>query len=78
MAVFPHNQRENPIFSCGSNLLETGLVRAEGGSVNLPPDAQKAIEKAADRGNDVEIRKKGGGYIILEVSKKIIYRSSDR
>lgn len=45
---------------------------------NLPPDAQKAIEKAADRGNDVEIRKKGGGYIILEVSKKIIYRSSDR
>ena len=46
--------------------------------MNLPPDAQKAIEKAADRGNDVEIRKKGGGYIILEVSKKIIYRSSDR
>ena len=46
--------------------------------MNLPPDAQKAIEKASDRGNDVEIRKKGGVYIILEVSKKIIYRSSDR
>lgn len=43
--------------------------------MNLLPDAQKAIEKAAGRGNDVEIRKKGEGYIVLEVVKKIIYRS---
>lgn len=46
--------------------------------LNLPPDAQKLIDKAIDRGNDVEIRKKSGGYIVLEVSKKIIYRSSDQ
>lgn len=46
--------------------------------MNLPPDAQKVIDKAIDRGNDVEIRKKSGGYIVLEVTKKIIYRPSDR
>ena len=33
------------------------------------------IKKILNHGNDVEIRRKGDGYIILEVKKKII--SSD-
>ena len=44
--------------------------------MNIPPDVQKIIDKAIDRGSDVEIRRKGGGYIVLEVTKKIIYCSS--
>lgn len=35
----------------------------------------KAIEDIIKRGNDVEIRRKGGGYIVLEVKKTIKYSS---
>lgn len=31
----------------------------------------KAIEKIIKRGNDAEIRRKGDGYIVLEVKKTI-------
>ena len=33
----------------------------------------KAIEAIIKRGNDVEIRRKGDGYIILEIKKTIKY-----
>ena len=33
----------------------------------------KAIKAILKRGNDVEIRRKGEGYIILEVKKTIQY-----
>lgn len=45
--------------------------------MGLPAEAQKVIELAAKQGKDVEIRRKGTGYIILEVKKTIIYRSPD-
>lgn len=33
----------------------------------------KAIEAILRRGNDVEIRRKGDGYVVLEVKKTIKY-----
>lgn len=33
----------------------------------------KAIEAILKRGNDVEIKRKGDGYIILEVKRSIKY-----
>lgn len=36
----------------------------------------KAIEAIIKRGNDAEIRRKGGGYIVLEVKKTIKYSTS--
>ena len=44
-------------------------------TVELTAEARQAIEAAQKRGKDVQIQRKGGGYIILEVTKKIIYRS---
>lgn len=35
----------------------------------------RAIEAIIKRGNDAEIRRKGDGYIVLEVKKTIIYCS---
>lgn len=35
----------------------------------------KVIEAILKRGNDVEIRRKGDGYIILEIKKTIKYSS---
>lgn len=36
----------------------------------------KAIEAIIKRGNDAEIRRKGDGYIVLEVKKTIKYSAS--
>ena len=36
----------------------------------------QAIEAILKRGNDVEIRRKGDGYIVLEVKKTIQYTSA--
>lgn len=36
----------------------------------------QAIEAIIRRGNDVEIRRKGDGYIVLEVKKTIKYSTS--
>ena len=36
-------------------------------------EALKVIEAILKRGNDVEIRRKGDGYIVLEVKKTIKY-----
>ena len=46
-------------------------------AVELTDMDKKAIEKDISTGKDIEIRRKGTGYIILEVSKKIVYCSSD-
>ena len=36
----------------------------------------KAIEAIIKRGNDAEVRRKGDGYIVLEVKKTIKYSTS--
>lgn len=36
----------------------------------------QAIEAILKRGNDAEIRRKGDGYIVLEVKKTIKYTSA--
>ena len=36
-------------------------------------EALKVIEAIIKRGNDAEIRRKGDGYIVLEVKKTIKY-----
>lgn len=33
----------------------------------------KAIEEIIKRGNDAEIRRKGNGYVVIEVKKTIKY-----
>nr|DAG62415.1 MAG TPA: hypothetical protein [Bacteriophage sp.] len=38
-------------------------------------EVKKAVEAILKRGNDVEIRRKGDGYIVLEVKKTIKYNS---
>ena len=37
---------------------------------------KEAIEAIIKRGNDAEIRRKGDGYIVLEVKKTIKYTAS--
>ena len=37
-------------------------------------EALKTIEAILKRGNDVEIRRKNSGYIVLEVKKTIKYK----
>lgn len=39
-------------------------------------EARKATDAILKRGNDVEIRRKGDGYIVLEVKKTIKYTTS--
>lgn len=39
-------------------------------------EVKKAIDTILKRGNDVEIRRKGDGYIVLEVKKTIKYSTS--
>lgn len=34
----------------------------------------KAIEDIVKRGNDAKVRRKGGGYVIVEVKETIKYR----
>jgi len=36
----------------------------------------KVIEAIIKRGNDAEIRRKGNGYIVLEIKKTIKYTAS--
>lgn len=36
-------------------------------------EAIKTVQAILKRGNDAEIRRKGDGYIVLEVRKKICY-----
>ena len=40
-------------------------------------EALKVIEAIIKRGNDVEIRRKNDGYIVLEVKKTIKYKSPE-
>lgn len=39
-------------------------------------EVKKAIDAILKRGNDAEIRRKGDGYIVLEVKKTIKYTAS--
>lgn len=39
-------------------------------------EVKKATDEILKRGNDVEIRRKGDGYIVLEVKKTIKYSTS--
>lgn len=39
-------------------------------------DVKKVVDAIMKRGNDAEIRRKGDGYIVLEVKKTIKYTSA--
>ena len=39
-------------------------------------EAKTAVDAILKRGNDVEIRRKGDGYVVLEVKKTIKYTTS--
>ena len=39
----------------------------------MSDDIMRAVEAILKRGNDAEIRRKGDGYIVLEVKKTIKY-----
>lgn len=39
----------------------------------MSEDLIQAVEAILKRGNDVEIRRKGDGYVVLEVKKSIKY-----
>ncbi len=41
-------------------------------------EVRKATDAILKRGNDVEIRRKGDGYIVLEVKKTIKYSTSSQ
>lgn len=43
--------------------------------ISLNEKAVSAIEEIVSRGNDAEVRRKGDGVIVLEVTKKIRARS---
>lgn len=43
---------------------------------HIAKEPSKTIEAILKRGNDVEIRRKGDGYIVLEVKKEIKYTTS--
>ncbi len=38
--------------------------------------ANKVVDEILKRGNDVKIKNKGNGYIVIEEKKEIKYRSS--
>lgn len=42
----------------------------------MTEEAIKAIEAALKRGSDVQIQRKGDGYIILEIRRTIKYKTS--
>lgn len=41
-------------------------------------EAMQAAAEILNRGNDVELRRKGDGYIVIEVKKKIKYRTPEQ
>lgn len=41
-------------------------------------EAMQAAAEILNRGNDVELRRKGDGYVVFEVKKKIKYKSPDQ
>lgn len=59
----------------GANGAEFGNSGAEKHYVVLTMDEKtiKAINAILKRGSDVEIRRKGNGYIVLEVKRSIKY-----
>ena len=40
----------------------------------MTPEVIKAIEAILKRGNDVQVQRKGNGYIVLEVKREIKYK----
>ena len=44
----------------------------------MDEQAERIIAEILHRGNDVQIQTKSGGYVILEVEKKIRYRAPSR
>lgn len=41
----------------------------------MTPEVIKAIEAILKRGNDVQVQRKGNGYIVLEVKREIKYKT---
>lgn len=51
------------------------MGKDEGAILNFD-EAIKTVQAILKRGNDAEIRRKGEGYIVLEVKKTIKYTSA--
>ena len=52
-------------------------LQRQNAKTNMDEQIIKAIEAIIKRGNDAEIRRKGDGYIVLEVKKAIKYKSPE-
>lgn len=63
-----HPPKSQPIFK---GRISAALFLYFGG--NVTEKMIQAIEAIIRRGNDAEIRRKGDGYIVLEVKKEIKY-----
>ena len=48
-------------------------LQRQNAKTNMDEQIIKAIEAIIKRGNDAEIRRKGDGYVVLEVKKTIKY-----
>ena len=48
-------------------------LQRQNAKTNMDEQIIKAIEAIIKRGNDAEIRRKGDGYVVLEVKKTIQY-----
>ena len=51
-------------------------LQCQNAKTSMDEQIIKAIEAIIKRGNDAEIRRKGDGYIVLEVKKTIKYTAS--
>lgn len=51
------------------------MGKGKGAGLNWD-EARTVVDAILKRGNDVEIRRKGDGYVILEVKKAIKYTTS--
>lgn len=56
--------------------MAAGAAGENEGAVLNWEEVKKATDAILKRGNDVEIRRKGDGYIVLEVKKTIKYSTS--
>lgn len=68
-------EKDSALFYATTGALLVELEPRRIGTVNFD-EAIKTVQAILKRGNDAEIRRKGDGYIVLEVKKTIKYTSA--